>query len=307
VKQSSANNFAKCEKERPHMILVTQLLRQVNDVNLSRAERAQLRCQAARELEDSGNYEAARSAMGEFWQRVGERPEVEDLDQHTAALVLLRAGSLSGWIGSVNQIEGAQAIAKDLISESAAIFEGLHETKEAAEAYIDLAICYWREGAFDEARVTLQEVLSRLVDDHSEQKARALLNSAIIDIFSSRYMDALHTLTKAAPLFELSQSHAAKGRFHVHLALALRNLGTLERREHYIDRALVEYTAASYHFEQAGHTGYRARVENNIGFLLLTIEKFTEAHEHLNRARLLFPASKTAAVSLRWMTRALAC
>jgi DNA-binding NtrC family response regulator/Flp pilus assembly protein TadD len=274
------------------MILATQLLRQVNDVNLSRAERAQLRCQAARELEDSGNYEAARGAMGEYWQRIGERPEVDDLDQRTAALVLLRAGSLSGWIGSAHQIEGAQAIAKDLISESATIFEGLHETEQAAEAYIDLAICYWREGAFDEARVTLQEVLSRLADSHSELKARALLNSAIIDIFSSRYTDALHTLTKAAPLFEASQSHAAKGRFHVHLALALRNLGTLERHEAYIDQALVEYTAASYHFEQAGHTGYRARVENNIGFLLLTIEKFTEAHEHLNRARLLFSSLK---------------
>ncbi|HEX8140784.1 MAG TPA: sigma 54-interacting transcriptional regulator [Pyrinomonadaceae bacterium] len=274
------------------MILATQLLRQVNDSALSLAERAQLRCQAAKELEESGNYEAARSAMGEFWQRIGQRPEVDGLDQHTAAAVLLRAGSLSGWIGSLHKIAGAQAVAKDLISESASIFESLHETEEASEAYIDLAICYWREGAFDEARVTLQEVLSRLADDHSEQRARALLNSAIVDIFSSRYTDALHTLTNAAPLFEASQSHAAKGRFHVHLALALRNLGTLERREDYIDQALMEYTAASYHFEQAGHTGYRARVENNIGYLLLKIEKFTEAHEHLNRARLLFSSLK---------------
>jgi transcriptional regulator with PAS, ATPase and Fis domain len=273
------------------MVLVTQLLRQVND-NLSRVEQAQLRCQAAKELEELGNYEAARNAMGEFWQRIGERPQVSGLDQHTAALVLLRAGSLSGWIGSANQIEGAQGVAKDLISESASIFKSLHKTERVAEAYIDLAICYWREGAFDEARVTLQEVLTQLGNDNGEQKARALLNSAIVDIFSSRFNDALYTLSKAAPLFEISRSHAAKGRFHVHLALALRNLGTLEHREDYIDRALVEYTAASYHFEQAGHTRYRARVENNLGFLLLTTGKFIEAHEHLNRARLLFASLK---------------
>ena len=48
----------------------------------------------------------------------------------------------------------------------------------------------------------------------------------------------------------------------------LRSLGTSENREEYIDRALVEYAAASYHFEQAGHNRFQARVENNVGFFL---------------------------------------
>src|SRR3954465_3007766 len=144
------------------MSLASQLLRRVDNPALSVTERAVLRCQLAKELEDSGNYEAARAAMGELWQRVGERPQVNDLDRRTSAEVLLRAGSLSGWIGSANQVEGAQEIAKDLISESITNFEALRESEKAAEAYIDLAICYGREGAFDEARVTLREVLNRL-------------------------------------------------------------------------------------------------------------------------------------------------
>jgi transcriptional regulator with PAS, ATPase and Fis domain len=255
-------------------------------------ERARLRCQLAKELEDSGNYEAARTAMSDLWQRIGERPQVDGLDQHTTAEVLLRAGSLTGWIGSANQIEGAQEIAKDLISESITTFESLQEIEKVAEAYIDLSICYWREGAFDESRVTLRGVLSRLADKDSEQKARALLNSGIVEMHLGRFNDALHILIEAEPLFADNQSHAAKGRFYVQLALVLKKLGAAEHREDYTDRALVEYAAASYHFEQAGHTRYRAAVENNIGYLFFVTGRFTEAHEHLDRAHLLFASLK---------------
>jgi transcriptional regulator with PAS, ATPase and Fis domain len=274
------------------MSLTVQSLRQLDNPDLNHAERAHLRCQFAKELVDLGNYEAARSALGELWQHVAERPHLDDLDQHTAAEVLLRAGTLTGWIGSANQVEGAQESAKDLISESKAIFEALGETEKVAEAYIDLAICYWREGAFDEARVTLRESLSLLADTNSEQKARALLNSAVVEYHSGRLNDALHILIETKPLFEENQSHAAKGRFHTQFAVVLKNLGAAEHREDYTDRALVEYAAASYHFEQAGHTRYRARVENNIGSLLFITGRFTDAHEHLDRAHLLFTSLK---------------
>jgi transcriptional regulator with PAS, ATPase and Fis domain len=280
------------ERYNPHMTLTSRLLQQLDNRTLSFAERALLRCQLAKELEEAGDYEAARDAMGELWQRIGDRPQIDGLDQHEAAEVLLRAGSLSGWIGSANQIEGAQEIAKNLISESTAIFEVLQETEKVAEAYIDLSICYWREGAFDEARVTLREALSRLADKDSEQRARALLNSAIVEICTNRFNDALHILTEATPLFEESQSHATKGRFHIELALVLKKLGAAEQREDYTDRALVEYTAASYHLEQAGNTRYRAVVENNLGYLLFVTGKLKEAYEHLDRAHLLFASLK---------------
>jgi CheY-like chemotaxis protein/tetratricopeptide (TPR) repeat protein len=66
----------------------------------------------------------------------------------------------------------------------------------------------------------------------------------------------------------------------------------LEQRVDYTDRALIEYAAASYHFEQAGHRRYQACVENNLGFLFSTIGKFNEAHEHLDRAQALMTSLK---------------
>jgi len=273
------------------MDLQTQLLRRIDDPTLNRNERARLRCQLAKELEEAGNYEAARGAMGDLWQHVDARPQLEGLDERTAAEVLLRAGTLSGWIGSAKQIEGAQEIAKNLISESRAIFESLHETEKAAEALTDLAYCYWREGAYDEARVILREALSRLAGTDSEQKAVVLLRTAIVEASATRYNDALRILTEATPLFA-ARNHAIRGKFHMNLATVLKNLGTAEHREDYTDRALVEHTAASFHLEKAGHTRYCAAVESNLGFLLFKLDKFAEAHPHLDRARRLFVGLK---------------
>jgi hypothetical protein len=110
-----------------HMNSTKESLRQLSDANLSINQRARLRCQLASQLEDEGDYEAAREAMGELWQRVNEPPLLEGLDEETKGAVLLRAGVLTGWIGSAKQISGAQETAKNLISESIAIFEALLE------------------------------------------------------------------------------------------------------------------------------------------------------------------------------------
>lgn len=274
------------------MHLHTSLLRQLENHLLSRNERAELRCRLAKELEEAGNYEAARNALGELWERIGERPKIEDLDQCTAAEVLLRAGSLAGWIGSSQQIEGAQETAKNLTTESMTIFESLGEVEKAAEAETDLAYCYWREGAFDDARMMLCAVSSRLAKTEGEIKANALVRSAIVELSSNRNNDALRFLTDAAPLIEASSSHALKGRYYGVLACVLDNLSNDEQRADYRDRALVEYAAASFHFEQAGHTRYRARNENNLGFLYFKVGRFSKAHEHLDRARRLFISLK---------------
>ncbi|HEY0320645.1 MAG TPA: sigma 54-interacting transcriptional regulator [Pyrinomonadaceae bacterium] len=274
------------------MNLASSLLQQLTNPGLSLDERAHIRCELAREMEDAGNYEAARNVLDTLWQRIGERPNLDGLNKLTAAEVLLRAGSLSGRIGSTRQIEGSQEIAKDLISESIALFEELHELEKTCEAQTDLAVCYWREGAFDEARVMLSNVLARLGGKSSVQESRALLNLSMVERSANRYNDALRILLDASTIFESSVSHALKGIFHNQLGTTFKDLGAAENRTDYIDRALVEYAAASFHFGQAGNMRYRAHVENNLGFLFLTNGKFVEAHEHLDSARRLFDSLK---------------
>src|ERR1043165_1253235 len=135
------------------MNLTNQLFHQIADPTLTNEERARLRCQAAKQLEEAGNYEAAREIMGELWPGIGHRPSIERLSEITAAEVILRAGVLMGWIGSCKQIEGAQEEAKNLISESRTRFETLGKAEKIAEAETEIGFCYWRQGEFNEARV----------------------------------------------------------------------------------------------------------------------------------------------------------
>jgi DNA-binding response OmpR family regulator len=60
----------------------------------------------------------------------------------------------------------------------------------------------------------------------------------------------------------------------------------------YLDKALIEAAAASFHFEQVGNTRFLARVENNLGFLYFTLGQYRDAHQHFDRARYLFLETK---------------
>lgn len=245
-------------------------------------------CQLAKNFEEAGEYEQAAETLSPFWSGLLNRPQLTGLKQEAQAELLLRSGTLTGWLGSVKQVSGAQEVAKDLISESATLFESLGISEKVAEARVDLAICYWREGGLDEARVTLQLVLDGLGQSQSEQRLRALHNSALVEWRATRERDALRICAEAAPLFDSSANDALKGKFHNTYAALLRSLGTSQNREEYIDRALMEYAAASVHLERAGHHRFQARLENNLAFLFSSIGRFPEAHEHVNRARQLF-------------------
>lgn len=242
-------------------------------------------CELAWGLEEAGEFERAAEILRPFWKGLPHRPETEGVGDQAKAELLLRTGILTGWLGSAKQIPGGQEIAKDLISESRTLYETLGIIEKVAEAGVYLSTCYWREGAFDEARVTLRLVLDHLGESQTEQKLRALLNLGMVEKVASRDRDALRIYTEAAPLFDQSSNHSLKGKFHNSYAMVLRGLGAAEGREDYIDRALVEYAAASFHFEQAGHRRFQARVENNVGFLFASIGRFPEAQEHLARAR----------------------
>lgn len=274
------------------MTLAESLLRQLGDQNLSHEERALIRCEIAADFEHRGQYGAARDALGELWRGVGQRPALEGLTAHTAAEVLLRAGALSGWLASLAQDEEGQQAAKDLISESITRFEALGEPVRAAAAQSDLGFIYWREGAFEEARVVYEQALERIPSPAADVEllAKISIRRTMVEFSTGRYNDALRILTEIAPTLEASRNEALKGKFHNQLALVLRRLGTAEGRSDYTDHAIIEYTAAAFHFEEAGHTSYRARAENNLGFLLYIVGRYDDAHGHLNNARVLFLA-----------------
>src|SRR5215208_3922888 len=246
------------------------------------------RCEKSRELERSGDYEGARSALGKLWSRIGERPATDELSVDTQAEVLWRVGALSGWLGSANQIPGAQEFARDLLTESITLFESLGQQDKRAEAMGDLALCYWRSGAQDEGRVLFRQAVDAA--QKPETKLRTLTNASTVEISSGRYGDALALLNAAAAFLGEVSDDWIHGVYHSQRGLVYRGLGGPEN----LDHALVEYSAASMHFANAGHIRYLASVENNIGFIHMLLGRATESLTHLDRARGIFISLKDA-------------
>ena len=184
-------------KNCAHMTLRASLLRELENPNLNVDSRAELCCEVAKTLEYKGEYEGARKALSHYWRRIGEHPKIEGLKPMIAAEVLLRAGVLTGIIGSKTQITDAQENAKDLISESYAIFESRKAKKKIAEAQTELALCYWRTGEINEARDCLKEALALLSID-SDLKAKAIVRLAIVELRAAQHEKALRILTKHA-------------------------------------------------------------------------------------------------------------
>ena len=263
------------------MTLLASLLRELVNSNLDVGGRAELCCKLAKEFENKGEYEEAREMLSGLWPRVDQRPRVKGLESGIAAEVLMRAGVLTGWLCS------DQDQAKDLLSESLTIFEFRKYKKKIAEAQTELGLCYTRIGEYDNAADLLKLALAELTIDN-ELKAKAILRFGIVKRHASLLSEALTYLTSNELLFNKINSTLLKGCYHQTLGDVLKDLCESDRTGEYLDRAFIEYTAASYHFEQAEHRRYLANVENNLGFLYLKINCCKEAHEHLNRARRIF-------------------
>lgn len=251
-------------------------------VGLGKETDVATRCRTSEELSTRGEYEAACEALGDLWPGIGKRPQIEGLALVDQAEVLLRVGALSGWLGSSGQVPDAQAFAKDLITKSIRAYEALGIKDSVAEAQDDLAICYWREGAMDEARVFFREALVAATDP--TLRFKILVNSTIVEISSNCLDEALSLLKRARPLLEVINDEATIGRFHMQRAVVFRRMGGAAN----LDRALIDNTAARVHFELANHRRYFARVENNIGFIFLDLGRHAEALEHLDNARATF-------------------
>jgi tetratricopeptide (TPR) repeat protein len=245
----------------------------------------------AADLIHRGQYEAAREALGELWLGVGQRPAVEEWPPAVEAEVLLQCGTLTGWLGSARNVSGAQEQAKDMLSEAARKFRSQEMLAEVSEVQYELGMCYWRLGAHDEARVVLKEALRPLADADLEFKAKIHIRRTLVEISEDRYHDALIILKEAEPVFE-SANDAAKGRWHGQKALVLDMLATAEGRADRFDSAVIEYTAAIYHYELAKHERYCARNLNNLAMLLYKLGRYDEAHEQLDRAGFIFTRLK---------------
>ena len=260
--------------------------KQIESYPLTLNEQVKACCTIAREKVEAGEYDEACAAIQRWWA-VGEWPKHVGLEDRAAAELLYTAGVLSGLVGSIKQTFGGQKPAEALLNGAIVLFDRLGERTRVSEARVELACCYYRQGVFDLARNTLRSSLENFADEDSELRSLALIRLAVVECHTGRLHDAVDLLHEAAPFVEASGAWT-QGLFHLEFAIALKDLGISESRSLYFEKALAHYREALAHFEQIGNRRYTAIVENNYGYLLLTLKKLNEAQEHLERARALF-------------------
>ena len=258
--------------------------RKLNTSNLSANDEALLRCKTALDQKDREDLAGAQKAMRPYWSCIGEHPKTAGLDLSVTAEVLLCVGILTSWIGSKSQRSDAQEIAKNLLTQSITCFEELRDVIKVGVAQSEVAYCYWREGAVNEARSWLDEALKKLTFQGAA-RARALLKRSTVEWTSGRFREALEVLEHDEPLFRKITNPTLKGGYHSELAIIHRNLATTENRREYFQRAIKEYKEAEKEFKLAHNPIYRADVLNNVGFLQFKLGRYKEAHKHFNEAR----------------------
>jgi signal transduction histidine kinase/ActR/RegA family two-component response regulator len=261
-------------------------LRDLSTPSFTLSEQVLACCSIAREKLDLGDYSSGCAALQSWWT-LGEWPKQGGLSNSASAELLLIAGTLSGWVASTKQMLGGRKPAEAMLSGAIALFEQLGEKERAAEGRIELACCYYHQGAFDLARSILNSALGDLGESNRELKSVALIRLAVVERLAGRLHEALGLLKDASPLLESSGAWP-KGRFHLECANTLKELGIAENRKSYFERAFGHYSEALEHFIEIGNQRYTAIVENNYGCLLSTMARFDEACLHLDRARDLF-------------------
>lgn len=238
-------------------------------------------CTRAAVLIFAGQFEEAKEALGDFWRGLGEVPAIDNCQPEIAAEVLLQCGCLSGFLADAKASD-AHEQAQNLLTRALGIFESHQNHAKVSEAKYELGICYFRKGSYDEARIVLQAALEGAPP---EQHGKIVIGQTIVEILTGHYEEARDILLKSHSFFECA-SDALKGRWHGHMGLIHRRMA--RGRIEYLDRAIIEFTAAIYHYQQAGHIRYCGSNLNNLAMIYCRLGRYVEAHEQLDRAHLIF-------------------
>ena len=110
---------------------------------------------------------------------------------------------------------------------------------------------------------------------------------AVVDRHAGRLHDSIDRLRDTAEIAK-NAGPWILGRYHQEFGTTQRDLAATDRGPDYFERALQSFRKALYEFEAVGNHRYVAAVHNNIGFVLLALQRFPDSEGHLFVARTLF-------------------
>jgi tetratricopeptide (TPR) repeat protein len=236
-------------------------------------------------LEKCGRYDEALAELKDIWKDTTTFPDVEEFEPRIAAEIILRCGSLIGFIGHNKQIPNSQEKSKNLLTEARNRFLDIYDVEKIAECENYLARAYWQTGELVEAETWIEEALSHGLSNSNCIRLYSYIIESKVDFANSKYEKILQNFAKLENDFLNYADDCLRGDFYNHYGLALRNIGKTSE-------TLEKYRLAKQFFRKAGHQIYLGTVENNTAYLYKSQNRFTEAHESIDNATNIFKRIK---------------
>jgi tetratricopeptide (TPR) repeat protein len=242
------------------------------------------KCCRALQMAYAGNYAEAIQLLSPVLGGLDFDPFVEGLSPVTTAELYLCAGVIQC---AIARIDTTRRAGRRYLRRAAALYRSLGDHERSALCVKELAGSLQRSGFHRHARRVARAALGN--PDHLTLEVEASLHLIVAnsELSERHYEAALDTLQRAYPLFETVTDDRLRGAFHNTLGIALKNLGVNHHHDDFLQRAIIEFTAAGYHFERAENSLFQSSVENNIGFLLSTLGEHEQARLHIDHAKVL--------------------
>lgn len=236
-------------------------------------------------LERMGRYEEALGELGDIWVDKSALPNVSGFEPRDAAEILLRCGSLFGFLGHIRAISNAQERSRELLDAARIRFLSIYDVEKIAECENHIALSFWRVGEYNEASNYIDEALSHNLTNSNNTRLHSFIIKCLIDLALNRNDEIFERVTKLEEKFLNCGDNCLIGDFYNYSGLA-------NRRQKKFDKALEMYEGAKFYFRKAQHKVYLALTYNNIAFLLTEQGRFGEAVDAIDMAIRLFKQTK---------------
>lgn len=236
-------------------------------------------------FERCGKYDEALAELRGIWEDTTTFPNVEEFEPRIAAELVLRCGSLIGFLGHNKQIPNSQEKSKNLLTEARNRFLDIYDVEKIAECENYLALAYWRTGELVEAESFIEEALSHNLTISNNIRIYSHLTKSLIFLSSGRYEEIVKNLENLENDFQKYGDAFLNGNFYINLGVAYQEL-------HKTSEALKYSELARQFFQKSGNQIYLGAIENNLAQLYKLENKFLKAHETVDSATKIFKQIK---------------
>lgn len=242
-------------------------------------------CNKLLNLERTGRLDDAFYLVEEIWSDRTKLPDVEHFEPYTAAELILRCGSLIGFIGHNKQLPNSQEKSKNLLTEARGRFLEIYDIEKIAECENYLALAYWRAGELNEAEDWLNEAFSHKISHTNLVILHSIIIQSMIFLSAKNYQKVLDNLEDLETIFLKHADNFLIGSFYNNLGIAYECLDKIPFALKLLEKGKMFYLKSGNKFQYAV-------AENNLSMLYKTQKDYAKAHQTSSNAANIFKKIK---------------